>query len=230
MSDPQVKSIIEPRIEGLAEIGRGRFDYEPLTGVLRFADPGPAAFSTLKGYRIFKAKCLGKIAGSPHSSGYLSLSILGRSLLVHRLIWAIVTGKDPGVTIDHRDGDRRNNRWANLREATRSQNAMNRRMRSDCASGVRGVHWHRAAQAWVAQVCIDGESRHLGCFAGIGDAKAAYEAAAATLHGDFAAHRGALATPPLSHCQSPDRCGSYGSKHCDACIDAAGLTEARAYA
>lgn len=39
-----------------------------------------------------------------------------------------------------------------------------------------------------------------------------------------------LAKPLRPHCQSPDRCGSYGSKHCDACIDAAGLTEARAYA
>lgn len=39
-----------------------------------------------------------------------------------------------------------------------------------------------------------------------------------------------LAKPLRPHCQNPDRCGSYGSKHCDACIDAAGLTEARAYA
>ena len=38
------------------------------------------------------------------------------------------------------------------------------------------------------------------------------------------------AKPLRPHCQSPDRCGSYGSKHCDACIEAAGLTEARAYA
>ena len=38
-----------------------------------------------------------------------------------------------------------------------------------------------------------------------------------------------LAKPLRPHCQSPDRCGSYGSKHCDACIRAAGLTEALAY-
>ena len=39
-----------------------------------------------------------------------------------------------------------------------------------------------------------------------------------------------LAKPLRPHCQNPDRCGSYGSKHCNPCIEAAGLTEARAYA
>lgn len=35
-----------------------------------------------------------------------------------------------------------------------------------------------------------------------------------------------LAKPLRPHCQNPDRCGSYGSRHCFACREAAGLTEA----
>lgn len=190
MSDAQLKSIIERRIEGLPQIGRERFEYEPLTGLMRYKDPGPAAFNTLKGYRAFKRKFLGKIAGSRHADGYLTVSVQGRSILAHRLIWAIVTGRDPGVTIDHRNGNRSDNRWDNLREATRSQNAMNRRARSDCRSGVPGVHWHGATGKWAAEITIGGHRQHLGLFEEKQGAQAARAKAALSLHGEFAAQKG----------------------------------------
>lgn len=197
MSDEgQIKSIIgqrELRICGLAEIGRSRFDYDPLTGDLRFKDPGPGAYGTLKGYRIFKRKCVGKIARTPHSSGYICVNVLGQSILAHRLIWAIVTGRDPGVTIDHIDGDRANNRWANLREATRSQNAMNRRVRSDNTSGATGVCWHAATRQWAASIGSGKTRVHLGLFDDIVSAKRAYRAAASQRHGEYAAHYGVRA-------------------------------------
>ena len=182
----------ERRIEGLAEIGRARFYYDPETGSLHYKDPGPEGYATLKGYRIFMAKCLGRVAGSQHADGYLRVNVGGRSFLAHRLIWAIMTGRDPGVTLDHRDGDRSNNRWTNLREATRSQNAMNRGPRSDCSSGVRGVHWHKASNMWAASISAGGVSQHLGLFRSKDEARAAFIAASDALHGEFAAHRGAL--------------------------------------
>lgn len=196
MDDPvqgdQLKSIVEPRITGLARIGRERFEYDANTGDLRFRDPGPSAFKTQKGYRIFKRAFVGKIAGSA-SSGYVKIILLGRSFMAHRIIWAMVHGVDPGATIDHRDGDPLNNRLSNLRQATRSQNAMNRRARSDNSSGCTGVHWHASSRKWAAAIGAGKARQHLGLFDNIADASSAYRQAAARRHGEFAAHLGVRA-------------------------------------
>jgi hypothetical protein len=45
--------------------------------------------------------------------------------------------------MDHVNGDRADNRWCNLREATQSQNQANTSMRADNISGYKGVCWHK---------------------------------------------------------------------------------------
>lgn len=188
----------EMRILGLPRIAKGRFDYDPTTGHLTYKlDPDRATFRCDRGFNGFLARFAGRHAGSvSRADGYLRVSVNGRSIMAHRLIWALITGRDPGATIDHRDGNRANNRWSNLREATRSQNAMNRRSRRDCASGIRGVYWHRVSNMWAAQITAGGVSRHLGTFKTKAEAANAFSQAAESLHGDFAAHLGALAGYP----------------------------------
>lgn len=177
----------DAHIANLAEIGRERFDYDPMSGQLTWRDPGPSAFQTLKGYRIFKRKFAGKPAGSvSKSSGYVHVCILGQSILAHRLIWAMVYGDDPLDCIDHRDLCRSNNRIGNLREATRSQNNMNKKLRPENRSGVKGVFWHKASRKWCADITVAGRKRHLGVFVSFEDAVEARRLAAETLHGEFA--------------------------------------------
>lgn len=192
-ADAIVKSFIDwrtddaGRIVGLARIGRERLDYDPKSGHLTWRDAGPSAFPTLKGYRIFKRRFAGRRAGNVNkATGYAEVCILGRSILVHRLIWAIVYGYDPRADIDHRDLCRSNNRLMNLREATRSQNSMNRSMRSDNKSGIKGVHWHKATGKWAATICVNGKGTHLGTFLTLEDATEARRAASAKVYGDFA--------------------------------------------
>jgi hypothetical protein len=43
----------------------------------------------------------------------------------HRVIWKLVTGRDPGDTVDHINRDPSDNRWKNLRSATHGQNRAN---------------------------------------------------------------------------------------------------------
>jgi hypothetical protein len=174
-------------IPNLARLGRERFDYDPSTGLLTWRDPGPAAFQTLKGYRIFKRKFAGRPAGAiKKSSGYVLVCVLGRSILAHRIIWAMVHGYDPIDCIDHRDLCKSNNRIENLREATRSQNSMNIALRADNSSGVKGVHWHKATGKWAAAIRTGGKSSHLGIFPTVEEAAAARQYAARQLHGEFA--------------------------------------------
>lgn len=177
-----------PHIGDLVRLGRERFTYDPETGELFWRDPGPQAFDTLKGYRIFRFKFAGKRAGFvSKTDGYVRVFVLGKSILAHRLIWAMVHGYDPADDIDHRDLCRRNNRLSNLREATRSQNCMNKGLRSNNKSGVKGVHWHRATQKWAAAIMAKDTGKiHLGVFSTREEAARAYEAAAVELHGDFA--------------------------------------------
>lgn len=66
-------------------------------------------------------------------------------LYMHRMI----VGLDVAA-VDHRDGNGLNNRRANLRAATFSQNNQNARKRPGCTSRYKGVDWHKGA--WRARI------------------------------------------------------------------------------
>lgn len=103
-------------------------------------------------------------------------------LYMHREI--LGAGKE--AFVDHIDGNGLNNRRTNLRLATKQQNSFNQRPRSSSKSGYKGVHWHKGARKWRAQITTGGVCRHLGYFDCIESAARAYDDAAQQLHGDFA--------------------------------------------
>jgi hypothetical protein len=104
----------------------------------------------------------------------------GKNYQHHRLAWLYVHGAFPPADLDHRDGVRTNNRLANLREATRSENCQNAAKRNDNTSGFTGV-WP-VGKRWRAKVAVDGVERHAGYFATKELAQAAYLATKAELH------------------------------------------------
>src|SRR3546814_8274071 len=75
-----------------------------------------------------------------------------------------MTGKWPRGEVDHRNGARDDNRWCNLRKATKAQNQANARRRRDNTSGVKGVTWNKARKKWVAQIQAGGKRMSLGGF------------------------------------------------------------------
>jgi hypothetical protein len=91
--------------------------------------------------------------------------------------------------IDHANGIKDDDRLANLREATQQQNLLNRRKPN--RHGVRGVKHHAECRTkpWEARITLNGTGKALGMFATKAQASAAYEAAAAKLHGRFAASK-----------------------------------------
>lgn len=85
------------------------------------------------------------------------VKILQGQWILARLIWKHVTGCDPTELIDHINRKNWDNRWVNLREATRSQNNQNCGIRKDNTSGIRGVspyQWDKTK--WCACIRKDG--------------------------------------------------------------------------
>ena len=126
----------------------------------------------------------GDIAGNRRPDGYVYIKIdkvLHRS---SRLVWLYIYGRWPTEHIDHIDRNTSNDRLVNLREASRSQNLGNRKRNKNSTSGFKGVS--RKGSRYIAYVNKDGKRHWLGSFSSASEAHAAYIAAAARLHGEFA--------------------------------------------
>jgi hypothetical protein len=105
-----------------------------------------------------------------------------RRIWLHRL----VLGTSPGTEIDHKNGDGLDNRRANLRRATRTQNNGNSRLRLNSKSKLKGVHFYKARHKWCARIQVNGCGKYLGEFATREEAATAYDRAARELFGEFA--------------------------------------------
>jgi hypothetical protein len=139
-------------------------DYDPTTGVFK--------------WRVNRAgnALQGQTTGSVNTTGYIQIKLNGVKYSAHRLAWLYVHGAWPEFDLDHVNRDRQDNRIVNLRKATRAQNCQNQKQRSDNTSGVKGIHWCKIKQRWIAQATIDGKRKQLGAFT---DREAAIAARAA---------------------------------------------------
>ena len=129
----------------------------------------------------------GTVAGSINTTGYCVIGVGKKQYEAHAIAWFMVTGEWPKRFIDHRDTDRTNNRFDNLRQATRSQNASNSKLRSDNKVKIKGVY--AQGGKYRAQIRKNGKLHHLGMYLTIEDAAEAYRTAATELHGEFARSR-----------------------------------------
>lgn len=149
-------------------------DYDPMTGEFRWkvsARPGMQP---------------GEIAGTIKDNGYRLIRIDLNGWLAHRLAWFLHHGTDPDHQIDHANGDKSDNRIANLRKASQSENRHNMPAQRNNSCGCKGVMWCRTKQKWRARIMVNGKRIHLGRFETRDEAEAAYHAAAQLLVGEFA--------------------------------------------
>lgn len=150
-------------------------------------DEETGQFTRLKTRGRGKKKCLvGRVAGCISNDGYRHIAVDGRRYLAHRLAWLYVHGVFPVDQLDHINCVRDDNRIANLRLATQSQNNANMRVPSHNTSGVKGVYWHKGASKWMAYITANRQRRYLGLFTSIDAAAAAYATAACSLFGEYA--------------------------------------------
>ena len=123
--------------------------------------------------------------------GYLKICLDGQLFMGHRLAWLYVTGCWPSGTIDHRNGRRSDNRFANLRDVPQQVNTQNQAspQRSNLTSSYLGVSFHRVSGKWRAQIKVDGKKIHLGTFDDELTAHLAYREAKRALHRGFVEER-----------------------------------------
>lgn len=110
---------------------------------------------------------IGSETGLSHNSeGYRTMHIKEGSLKVHRLIWLMVYGDWPLRQIDHINGNRSDNRPANLRLVTNGENQQNRRLPriDNSTSKHMGVGFFARNQKWRARIQVGKKSIWLGYF------------------------------------------------------------------
>lgn len=128
----------------------------------------------------------GREAGTLCEDGYVRITIEGHRFLAHRLFWFYEHGEWPPHWIDHKDGRKENNKLANLRLATGTQNQANKRKhRGHMLKGVT-KRTDRTNRPFVAQIRKDGRLHCLGHFATEQEAHQSYIDGAQKLFGQFA--------------------------------------------
>jgi hypothetical protein len=127
---------------------------------------------------------VGQIAGSQNADGYIQIKIDRVTHRAHRLACLYMTGKWPEEEIDHRNTVTSDNRWKNLREATRVLNAQNsRRARKvNKSSGLLGVTQRNKGRGFQARIRFEGKEKRLGTFSTAEMAHEAYVKAKRELH------------------------------------------------
>lgn len=144
-----------------AERLRQELHYEPSTGQFTrvVACPGMRA---------------GSPAGNMRENGYVRICVDQRDYRAHRLAWLYMTGEWPEQDVDHINGNRSDNRWLNLRSATRAVNCQNRRKAhsNNKSTGILGVSKDRGR--FAANIFIDGKKLYLGRYRTADEAEAVY--------------------------------------------------------
>lgn len=164
---------------------RGRYNYDPETGI----------FTWKRNSRngIMKA---GDLAGCATGDGHGEkgkrwvLSFDDRQIRAHRVAFFFMMGRWPlpGMEIDHRDGNGLNNRWSNIREATRIENSRNRSTPRHNTLGYKGVIYLSRpglTKRFLARIVVQGKAHNLGIYSTPAEASEAYLSAAMFLHGEF---------------------------------------------
>jgi hypothetical protein len=149
-----------------------RLAYDPDTGIFTWKIPN-------------RRSRPGDRADRADGEGYRTVCIRRVTYRAHRVAYFLVTGEQPPDFLDHKDLDKANNRWTNLRPADRAKNGINQRpIGTKYPKGVRPSG--TTGRRFYARIKQGGVFRHLGNFGSVEEADLAYRRAAIELHGEFA--------------------------------------------
>jgi hypothetical protein len=185
-----IKAKCLPKLEELMTL----FEYHPDTGIIT------CRIERLGG-KGKKIKDAGEIATSiarkeKPKRAWRVLQYKGQKYKAARVAWLLMTGNDPGeMIVDHINGDSLDDRWENLRLATRAENQWNRRISYNNTTGFKGVYLEKSGK-YRGFISANGQ-KHTKCgFDTAQDAAEWIRSVRAQLHGDFYTHRGDATIEP----------------------------------
>lgn len=135
-------------------------------GIKRIELPSKRELERRYSYDLSTGDLISKKTGKPIRAtlnGYYTVRVNGKYVYVHRVIWKLHTGVEPGPYIDHINGDGFDNRIANLREVTASENSANQNMPT-------GASFISTVGKWRGTVYKDKKEYNLGYFSSREDA------------------------------------------------------------
>jgi len=128
----------------------------------------------------------GGINGQGRQTVCLYINKIRDTVSFHRLVaLAFIPNIESKCEVDHIDNNPLNNSIENLRWVSRSENQMNRQITDINASGVKGVHWCKSKQKWIARVRTNKICYHLGGFNTIEEATIARQTKANEIFGAY---------------------------------------------
>lgn len=143
--------------------------YDPSTGIFRWK------------VDRYRQRIAGEVAGSNDGRGYIKICVMKRQIGAHRLAWFLTHRVWPHGVIDHINGDKGDNRLANLRDVSVSANQQNRR-KATSNTGVLGVHRNVAHKRYEVKIVIDGVRHRFPTYRTLSEAEAVYLDAKRRLH------------------------------------------------
>jgi len=151
-----------------------------LRAVFELDPDGPTG---LKIRQDAKHRNAGSAVGKASTKGYFRMAFKGKHYAVHRIVWSMANDclADPELEIDHRDGNRQNNRAENLRQCNRLENSQNLAIKAaKNATGLVGVS--RRLNRWRAAIHLHYKRIYLGSFDTAEEAHRAYLLAKQNIH------------------------------------------------
>jgi len=153
------------KIELTAEIVRELLHYDPDTGVLTWRYRYRKWFKRDQDFLTWNKRwAYKKIAENKKLQyGYKVTKIFSEGYFVHRIIWLYMTGNWPNQ-IDHKNHDRSDNKWFNLRDVNHKENHRNRTLQNNNTSGHSGVTWYPNYNKWLSRIKYNNKVIYLGYF------------------------------------------------------------------
>lgn len=147
--------------------------------------PDTGEFTWVNPLRSFEK---GKVAGTVALKGrYIMIKVSSIGFLGHILAWLYMTGEFPDGELDHEDGNGLNNKWLNIRPATRAKNCQNRLSKTN-RHGFQGVLSRK--DRYFGRVRMNKKNHFTGCYDSPEQAAEAVSELRKKLHAEFAAdHR-----------------------------------------
>lgn len=114
---------------------------------------------------------------------YTNIVVEGKqkAILMHKFILNYFGDLD----IDHKNGDKFDNRKSNLRVCTHQNNGFNQKVRKNNTSGHKGVNWFKRDSNWEVKIMVDYKAIYLGRYKSLEEAIKVRKEAEEKYFGEF---------------------------------------------